>query len=291
MVPSGQEDEGMAEQSKIRGFNPGRSDAAKPPEIRRYQFRCDRRAEQERREQAAGAGSRVARLAAVLIGVMFMGSTLLTPLYLLYQRAFGFSEITLTLIYAVYVVGNIGALFFFGHLSDQVGRRRTSLPAIALAGVATFVFLFARSTAWLFVARILSGLAIGIASGTATAWVAELVPGGDKERASVLATTANLTGIGVGPLLAGLLAQYMPAPLRTTWIVYLALLALVAWLVVSLDETVRRPVRGRPRPVVSRAPGRAAGYLGGVYRAGGGGVRDFRADRLLRGVDAELARS
>ena len=181
----------------------------------------------------------------MLIGVMFMGSTLLTPLYLLYQRAFGFSEITLTLIYAVYVVGNIGALFFFGRLWDQVGRRRTSLPAIALAGVATFVFLFARSTAWLFVARILDGLAIGIASGTATARVAELVPGGDKERASVLATTANLTGgVGVGPLLAGLLAQYMPAPLKTSWIVYLALLALVAWLVVSLDETVRRPVRG-----------------------------------------------
>ena len=62
-----------------------------------------------------------------------MGSTLLTPLYLIYRRMFGFSEVTLTLIYAVYVVGNLAALFFFGRLSDQIGRRRTSLPAIALA--------------------------------------------------------------------------------------------------------------------------------------------------------------
>jgi MFS family permease len=189
------------------------------------------------RESAAAAG-----FASVLIGVMFMGSTLLTPLYLLYQRAFGFSEVTLTLIYAVYVIGNIGALFVFGRLSDQIGRRRTSLPAMALAGVATLVFLFARSAGWLFVARILSGLAIGIASGTATAWIAELVPGGDKEWASVLATTANFVGLGIGSLLGGVLAQYGPAPLQTTWLLYFALLLIVSWPVASLNETVRQPV-------------------------------------------------
>jgi predicted MFS family arabinose efflux permease len=180
-----------------------------------------------------------------------MGSTLLTPLYLPYRRAFGFSEITLTLIYAVYVVGNIGALFFFGRLSDQIGRRRTSLPAIVLAGIATLIFLFAHATAWLFVARVLSGLAIGIASGTATAWIAELAPGGDKEWASALAATANLFGSGVGPLLAGLLAEFAPAPLQTTWLVYLAALALVAWPVASLSETVQRPV-GRVRDLSFR---------------------------------------
>lgn len=170
-------------------------------------------------EQRAHAGSRAAWVAGLLIGVMFMGSTLLTPLYLLYQRAFGFSEITLTLVYAIYVVGNVGALFVFGRLSDQIGRRRTSLGAMALAGIATLVFLFARATAWLFAVRTLSGLAIGIASGTATAWIAELVRGGDKERASALATTANFIGIGVGPLLAGIFAQAAPAPLRVSWLV------------------------------------------------------------------------
>ncbi len=190
----------------------------------------------------ARAGWSGALVAGVLISVMFMGSTLLTPLYLLYRRAFGFSEITLTLVYAVYVVGNLGALFIFGRLSDQIGRRRTNLPAMGLAGVATLIFLLANNTSWLFVARILSGLAIGIASGAATAWIAELLPGDDKQRASTLATTANFIGIGAGPLLAGVLAQYAPAPLRTSWFVYLILIALAAWLVASLDETVQRPV-------------------------------------------------
>src|SRR5262245_8975080 len=43
---------------------------------------------------------------AVLIGVLFAGSTLLTPLYVIYQERFGFAQITLTLIYAIYVAGN-----------------------------------------------------------------------------------------------------------------------------------------------------------------------------------------
>ena len=192
------------------------------------------------RERAVTRAGREPYVAAQLIGVMFMGSTLLTPLYILYRRAFVFSEMTLTLIYAVYVIGNIGALFFFGRISDQIGRRRASLPAMAVGGVATLIFLFARDTAWLFVARMLSGLAIGVASGAATAWLAELVPSDDKPRASALATFANFIGLAIGPLIAGLLAQFAPAPLHTSFVVYLITLALVAWQVSTLDETVQR---------------------------------------------------
>jgi hypothetical protein len=222
-----------------------------------------------------------ARVAGLEIAVMFMGSTLLTPLYVIYQRAFGFTEITLTLVYAVYVVGNLGALFFFGRLSDQIGRRRANLPAILLGAVATLLFLGAASTPWLFLARMLSGLAIGIASAAATAWVSELVS--DQPRASVLASTANLAGIAIGPLLAGLLAQYAPAPLRTTFVVYLMLLVFVAWRVTCLPETVPEPIARlrdvsfRPRFGVPRtirrtfvAPALAAFAtfaLGGYYAA------------------------
>ena len=73
---------------------------------------------------------------------MFVGAILPTPLYPLYQQAFGFSGVTLTLIYAVYVLGNLVALLFFGRLSDQIGRRIASLPAIGfgIAGAVGFAF-------------------------------------------------------------------------------------------------------------------------------------------------------
>src|SRR5688500_11745234 len=102
--------------------------------------------------------------AAADLACMYMGSTLVTPLYVLYEREFGSSELMLTLIVASYAFGNIASLFIFGRLSDQIGRRWTALPAIGVAVLATLVFLFAQSTAWLFVARGLSGLAIGMSS-------------------------------------------------------------------------------------------------------------------------------
>jgi MFS family permease len=191
---------------------------------------------------ASTAGLGRARVAGLDIGVMFMGSTLVTPLYGLWRDAFGFSGLVLTLVYAAYVVGNLAALFLFGRLSDQIGRRRASLPAMALAALAMIVFLFASSTPWLFAGRVISGLAIGVATGTGTAWVTELVPGHDKARASSLATAANLAGIAAGPLLAGLLADFAPHPLRTPFVAYLALLLVSMGLVARLPETVEKPV-------------------------------------------------
>src|SRR5678815_4461144 len=88
-------------------------------------------------------------VAAADIGVMFAGSTIVTPLYVLYQQAFGFSGIVLTLIYSAYALGNVGALFLIGRLSDQIGRKKVVLPAIALAAGATLLFFFARGVGWL----------------------------------------------------------------------------------------------------------------------------------------------
>lgn len=88
---------------------------------------------------------------ATLLGVAFGLSTLITPLYLIYQQQFGFSQITLTQIYAAYAIGNIAALLFFGRASDHVGRRVTALSAIATLIVAALVFLTADGIAALYV--------------------------------------------------------------------------------------------------------------------------------------------
>jgi predicted MFS family arabinose efflux permease len=172
---------------------------------------------------------------------MFMASTVVSPLYVLYQQAFGFSDITLTLIYSVYVLGNLAALLFFGRLSDQIGRRPAAWWAIAVAAVSTLLFLLAEGTGWLYVARALSGFAIGVASGTGTAWLVELLGGDEPEYASLVATTANFTGLAIGSLLAGYLAQYEPWPLHLSFAVYLVALAPLALLVRATPETVGRP--------------------------------------------------
>ena len=188
-----------------------------------------------------------------------MGSTLLTPLYGLYEKAFGFSRIVLTLVYAVYVVGNLSALLFLGRLSDEAGRRRVTLCALALAAMSTLVFLSAQGTAWLFGARMLSGFCVGIGSSTTAAWLAELYDADHRTRATSMATGANMIGLALGPLAAGLLVQYAPQPLHLPYVVYLLGLPVIASLIWRARETVAQRVRSfgalslRPRLGVPKA--------------------------------------
>jgi MFS family permease len=176
---------------------------------------------------------------ATLLGVAFGLSTLITPLYLIYQQRFGFSQITLTLIYAAYAIGNIAALLFFGRVSDRIGRRPAALSALAILIIAALVFLFADGVAALYIGRILSGLGIGIAGGTGNAWLAELVDEHDKARAAIIGTSSNFLGLGLAALLSGFFAQYGPWPLDLSFIVYLFILCAAAALVWFTRETVR----------------------------------------------------
>ena len=175
---------------------------------------------------------------AAIVGILFMGSTLLTPLYDLYRTTYGFSAVVLVLLYAVYVLGNLTALLVFGRLSDQVGRRAVALIGLGLAAVSTGLFFAADSPALLFAARVASGCAVGMGAGAATAWIAEFTPQSRRAQAAILVTAANFAGLAAGPLLAGGLAQYGPAPLRLSFLVYFALLAALAAAVCAARETV-----------------------------------------------------
>lgn len=203
-----------------------------------------RTAEQADREvtPARRPAARIVLAVASIITTAFTGSVILTPLYPLYQRKFGFSEITLTLVYAVYVVGNVVALLLFGQISDQAGRKRVTLPALGLAAASALLFLFAQGTGWLYAGRLLIGLAVGILSGTGTAWLAEHYGPAARSTATVTAATANLVGVALGPLLAGLLAQYAPAPLELPFLVYLLILIVVAAAILRAPETRQRRI-------------------------------------------------
>jgi MFS family permease len=193
---------------------------------------------------------RVSIVVAGELGVLFVGATLPSPLYPLYGATFGFGGVTLTLIYAAYVLGNLAALLFGGRLSDQIGRRRAMLPALGLAIASALVFLFAQSTACLYPARILSGLATGLGSGAATAWLAELQPRGHRAAGAMLATAGNFLGTAAGPLLGGLLAAFAGWPLRLCYVVYLVLLAAAVPALWAAPETVTHRPHGASGPTL-----------------------------------------
>jgi MFS family permease len=177
------------------------------------------------------------------LGALYVGSTLPTPLYPLYRSGFGISELMVTAIYASYVIGNLTVLFALGRISDQLGRRPTTLAAFAVLIASVLCFLLATGTAWLFIARVLNGLAAGLGAGALTAWIAELETYHDKPRAALVASAGNLGGLCVGALVAGLLAEYGPWPLRTCYIVYFVALMIMVCLIRIAPEGVKQVVR------------------------------------------------
>jgi Na+/melibiose symporter-like transporter len=198
-----------------------------------------------------------------------------SPLYTLYAARDGYGPFTVTVIFAAYAVGVVASLFFVGHLSDRVGRRPLILLAAALEILAAVGFLVWDDLAGLLVARVVSGVGIGALTATATAYLAELdgararpAPG----RAAVVATVANLGGIGLGPVLAGLLAAPSAHPLVVPYAVFGV--AMVALLVATLfvPETVLhrpglRPYRPQRVAMGSELRGRFAASGVGAFTA------------------------
>ncbi|MFF1922575.1 MFS transporter [Streptomyces sp. NPDC058221] len=185
--------------------------------------------------------------AAVVFAIGMAGTTLPTPLYGLYQEQIGFSELMVTVVFAVYAVAVITVLLLAGNYSDKVGRRPVLLCAMVFSAASAGCFLLERGLPLLFAGRLLSGFAAGLLSGAATAAVIELAAPRQKARAGFAATAANMGGLGCGPLLSGLLAQYTSWPLTLPFWVHLGLVAVASVITWFLPETVAEPKRW-PRP-------------------------------------------
>lgn len=175
-------------------------------------------------------------------------STAPSSLYGVYEQQEHLSSLTLTIVYAVFAAGTVTSLLLAGHVSDWYGRRTVLLPALAVAVGAAVVFLVWRSLAGLIVARVLTGLSVGAAVATATAFITDLDAGPDgapTRRAAVVATIANIGGLAVGPLIAGVLARYAAHPTTVPFIFFLGALV-TAIVAVAFAPESREPVHPRP---------------------------------------------
>jgi MFS family permease len=207
-------------------------------------------------------------LIAYAFAVTMLGTTLPTPLYVIYQGQWHFSISLITLVFASYAVAVLAALLFAGRSSDQVGRRPVLAAAIGLSIVSAVTFILAPNVGWLFVGRVLSGLSAGLMTGTATAALTETARPGAGRRASLVSSAANLGGLALGPLLAGLLSQYAPAPTVLPFVVQLGLVAVAGLGLLIVPETVSRRsglslrFRGLGIPQAGRSEFIAAGFAG-----------------------------
>ena len=82
-------------------------------------------------------------LLAFVFTVTMLGTTLPTPLYVIYQAQWHFSPALVTVIFAVYAAGVLAALLLAGRASDQAGRKPVLAAALGCSAASTVVFILA----------------------------------------------------------------------------------------------------------------------------------------------------
>lgn len=178
-------------------------------------------------------------LAASIVTAVFVLSNSPTPLYVRWQRELGFSSGMLTVIFAAYIAGLLATLIVAGQAADRFGRKQVLIPGLIVALTACVLFTTASSVAALVIARFLTGVAVGVVVSAGMAAVVDLGGPNRHRQASLAASVAMVLGAGLGPLLAGLVAQATTAPVVPIFTVEFLLL------LTALIIAVRLPI---PRP-------------------------------------------
>jgi hypothetical protein len=216
-------------------------------------------------------------LLASLVVSLLAASAAPTPLYAIYQRMWGFTPITITIVFGVYAVAVLLALLTLGRLSDSIGRRPVLLAALAVQILSMVVYATAGGVGELMGARIIQGLATGAALGAIGAGMLDV----DRERGALANALSPGLGTGSGALVSALFVQFLPAPTHLIYVALIGVFAAQAIGVALLRETVTpvpvtravfvpevrlpRAVRG---PVLAAAPVLFAVWaLAGLYAA------------------------
>jgi DHA1 family tetracycline resistance protein-like MFS transporter len=108
------------------------------------------------------------------------------------------------LLVSVFAVMQFIASPILGSLSDRFGRRKIILLALAGSAIDYVIMGLAPNMAWLFVARIISGMTAG-ALATCNAYIADVTPPEKRAQAFGLVGAAFGFGFAIGPAIGGYL--------------------------------------------------------------------------------------
>jgi MFS family permease len=183
--------------------------------------------------------------AGAVVALALWTSACPTLAYPVYQAQWGISTTTVTWIFAAYPLTLIPVLIIFGDLSDHIGRRAAMVAGLLAELVGVLMFILGRDVGWLLVGRAFMGLGVGLSLSPANVAMVEFSAIGKEKRAGAIGTAVSAAGIGLAMLVGGALTQYAPLPLRLSFIVLAAAIAVVTVLALRMphhtkDETTER---------------------------------------------------
>jgi MFS family permease len=130
-----------------------------------------------------------------------------------------------------------------GRLSDRIGRKKLIVFGLVALAPLTFLFGYVGTTAQLINLRLLQGVATALIAAPAFALAADLARKGGEGREMSFLTMGFGLGMGVGPLIAGVLGGYLG--FEVPFYVVGAMCLVAAWLVaIWAEESIEpRPIR------------------------------------------------
>lgn len=173
-------------------------------------------------------------LVASIIVVFVAGSSAPTALYPVYQAAWGFSPIAITIVFGIYAIAVLTTLLVFGSVSDHVGRRPVLIAGAVIEVIAMTLFMTASGLGTLLVARVVQGIGVGMAAAAAGAALLDF----DRERGTPANAASPGLGTASGALLSGLFVQFLPHPTTLVYGVLAVALIAQAIAIYFMPETV-----------------------------------------------------
>ena len=170
-----------------------------------------------------------------------IGANIPAPLYEMYSIHFHFGTFLETLIFSMYVITLIPSMLFSGRWSDNHGRRGIIIYGMLLAISGSLLFMFAGNIVSLFLARGIQGIAAGMVAGPATAFIGELT---ENNHTALIGASATSSGTAIGPLMGGIIFQYLPYPFHLVYLIYLFIIVAISVMFINIKEPIHDKNKG-----------------------------------------------
>src|ERR1700712_1154124 len=187
--------------------------------------------------------------AAFVIALCLWGSAAPSLLYPVYASTWHLTPTITTSVFAAYPLALVIMLFVAGGISDRIGRRATMLAGMVAMAASVLAFIFATDLAWLYVGRLLQGVATGLSLSAAGAALIDNDVKHSPVRVGSTTMLANAAGLTLASVVTGALVQYAPLPRHLTFIVLFVLVLAAVVLVLLMPTTSAAGGSWRLQPI------------------------------------------
>lgn len=187
----------------------------------------------------------------------FMLPNLVTPLLEIWRHQLGFSTGVLSLIFVTYLGGLAPAFLFATALSNHFGRKKVILIACIFGLLSCIGYAGASNVTILIVARVLTGLCTGFILVLGTDAILAAAKKNEGHKATLIGTVGIGLGLAGGPILAAIVANFLPSPTVTVFVIEAGLLIFCIPIALSQPDSLKmKNISWFPFQAMSRSENR-----------------------------------